>query len=91
MAQVTRRFLLGASGAFLGARLIGPAYPQISGEKTVGSWRISGECSHADAWLVDSAVAVSSGAIGLPPAQMHLTASLKLRCNASGTFEEGSV
>jgi hypothetical protein len=87
--RLTRRFLLQASGAFLAARLTGPAYPQVSGGKTVGSWRISGECSHADASLVDSAVAVSSGAIGLPPAQMHLSASLKIGCNASGTFEGG--
>jgi hypothetical protein len=86
MMQLTRRFLLGASGAVLGARLIGSAYPQASGAKTLGSWRISGECSHADAWLIDSAVAVSSGVIGAPPAQMHLSASLKLGCNASGTF-----
>jgi hypothetical protein len=84
--KLTRRYVLGASGAFLGACLIRPAYSQLSATKTIGSWTVSGKCNHADAWLIDSAIAFASGAVGRPPAQMHYSASLKLGCNPNGTF-----
>jgi hypothetical protein len=85
--QLTRRYLLGASTAFLGSRLTGPAFAQLGGleeqRRIVGSWWILGQCGHAEARLNDSAVVQSSGVIN----DVHFAAGLVLACNSNGYFQ----
>jgi hypothetical protein len=85
--QLTRRHLLGASTALLGARLTGPAFAQLGGledqRRIVGSWWIRGQCGQAEAGLNDSAVVQSSGVVE----EVHFAAGLVLACNSNGYFQ----